>query len=332
MRLKPMLFSAVILLGIGLLLWQAYPLLLFKVSEWQRSFNLELSASLNGLHQQQQAGLSLVLVSFLYGVFHAVGPGHGKFLLTGYLSFEQTKLPQAIKLTLAAAFVQGIVAVVLVSVIVVLFTLSRHYFNLTLKWVERGSFVLMMLFGIYWIYQSRRLFKRTDKRAKAPKILQISRAAQPLSHLNRTTHQHTAHCDTVNCGCGHTHLPSANAMAQAKDWKSQAMLIFSIGLRPCSGAILVLFLAYTLDLYLWGVLSALVMALGTGLSLSLFALLVLVARQKALNLGRWYLSIPSSEKAGLWLKLLVGSAMILFAVTLLHSSWLDNSQNLLFKR
>lgn len=331
MRLKPMLFSAVILLGIGLLLWQAYPLLLFKVSEWQRSFNLELSASLNGLHQQQQAGLSLVLVSFLYGVFHAVGPGHGKFILTGYLSFEQTKLQQAMKLTLVSALVQGLVAISLVSVIVVLFTLSRSYFNLTLKWVERGSFLMMMMFGLYWIYQSRTLWKTraniTNKRVKAPKILQISPITQPLHRVKTECHQHGA-----GCACGHKHLPSADEMAKATDWKSQAMLVFSIGLRPCSGAVLVLFLAYTLDLYLWGVLSALVMAFGTGLSLTLFAWLVLFARNKALKIGKWYLSTTHRRQTGEWLKLLAGIGIIVLALLLLHSGWLDNSQNLLFKR
>lgn len=148
-------------------IYQAYPYLLFKVSEWQREFNVALSEALNRLNEnQQQAGLTLMAVSFIYGVFHAVGPGHGKFILTSYLSFEQTKLPQAVKITLLSALVQGLVAIGLVTIIVVIFTLSRSYFNLALKWVERGSFVVMMLFGLYWCYQALKSVRAKPKAFK----------------------------------------------------------------------------------------------------------------------------------------------------------------------
>ena len=74
-----------------------YPYLLWEVVEWQKVFNLELSNALKTIHQApQQAGLSLMLISFLYGIFHAVGPRHGKFILTSYLSLEKTKLPQTL--------------------------------------------------------------------------------------------------------------------------------------------------------------------------------------------------------------------------------------------
>lgn len=326
--------SAVGMIAVLLLifaLWQLYPSLLFKVSEWQRQFNLELSASLKSLkNHTTSAGISLLIVSFLYGVFHAVGPGHGKFILTGYLSFEQTKLPQAIKITLLSALVQGVVAITLVSVIVVLFTLSRQYFNLTLKWVERGSFLIMIAFGCYWIWQVWRQYRlnQDSKRLNIRKILQISTENRPLApRFSAVNHVHSD-----NCGCGHRHLPSSQEMDKAQDWKSLLMLVFSIGLRPCSGAILVLFLAYTLDLYFWGVVSALAMAVGTGLTLSLFACFVLFARHRAVKAGKWYLSFSSSRNAALILKLLVGGMLIILGVTLFHSSLLDTSTNLLFKR
>lgn len=305
-------------------IYQAYPYLLFKVSEWQREFNVALSGALNRLNEnQQQAGLTLMAVSFIYGVFHAVGPGHGKFILTSYLSFEQTKLPQAVKITLLSALVQGLVAIGLVTIIVVIFTLSRSYFNLALKWVERGSFVVMMLFGLYWCYQA---LKSVRAKPKGFQIRHLQKIA-PKSPLITAHHQHSA-----DCSCGHKHLPSSSEIATATDWKSTLMLIFSIGLRPCSGAILVLFLSYTLDLYLWGVASALLMATGTGLTLTLFACLVLFARRKAVHISGWYLSFSAHKRSVLFGKLLIGLLLIGFGFTLFHSSLLDTSQNLLFKR
>lgn len=311
------------------IIWQYYPTMLFKVSEWQKQFNLTISASLKELKDHsEQAGISLLLVSFLYGIFHAVGPGHGKFILTGYLAIERTKLPQAMKITLLSALVQGLVAVALVSIIVVVFTLSRQYFNFTLKLVERGSFLLMVAFGCYWIWQVLRQYRLQHKGIKIRKILQISIENRPLAPRFSTVN----HVHSDNCGCGHRHLPSNQEMERAQDWKSLLMLVFSIGLRPCSGAILVLFLAYTLDLYIWGVFSALVMALGTGLTLSLFAWFVLFARNQALNLGRWYFSFSDTRNVASVLKVLVGIALIILGIMLFHSSLLDTSTNMIFKK
>lgn len=308
----------------GYLLYTAYPYLLFQVMQWQKSTNFALSAALNALAEHRwQAGVSLMLVSFLYGVFHAVGPGHGKFILSGYLAFEQTRLPQAVKITLISAMVQGAVAVTLVSLFVAVLNLSRHYFNLSILWVERSSFVLMILFGLYWCYQAVQQRKQHCTRQKKPQIY----ALRPLHVATLPAHTHAP-----SCPCGHKHLPSEAELGQAKDWKSAAMLVLSIGIRPCTGAVLVLFLAYTLDLYLWGVAAAIVMALGTGLTLSLFALLVLFARQKAVQASRWYLSQQRSKEAAVGVKLLAGVLLIGLGMLLLHSSALEPMSSPLFRR
>lgn len=319
---------AFVLLGLGGLLYFLYPYLLFQLTEWQREFNQALSATLRELKNAPHAGISLVFISFLYGVFHAVGPGHGKFVLTGYLSFEQSRLPQAIRITLLSALVQGLVAIAIVTLLVAVLTLSRQYVNLTLKRVEQGSFIVLMLFGLYWLYQAKQAAFPSHKRLKVRKILQISAENRPLApRFSTSPHTHSA-----DCGCGHKHLPTAAELDRSGDWRTAAMLIFSIGLRPCSGAVLVLFLAYTLDLYGWGVVSALAMAAGTGLTLSLFACLVLFARNKALRLGKWYLSASFNRRLGIGLKFAAGLMILLLGVLLFHSSLLENSPNLLFKR
>ncbi|QIW15810.1 cobalt transporter [Pasteurellaceae bacterium RH1A] len=313
-----------LLIGVALALYQLYPYLLFQVMDWQRSFNQSLASSLRLIGENsQQAGWILLGVSFLYGVFHAIGPGHGKFILTSYLALEETKLPQAMRLTLLSSLVQGLVAILLVSLIVVAFTLSRSYFNQTLQWVERGSFAIMILFGLYWLYQAT---KSLNKRVKKPKIQQIRPLSQASSALK------PAHIHTENCGCGHQHLPSQGQLEEARGWKEQAMIILSIGARPCTGAILVLFLAYTLDLYPWGMAATLVMSIGTGLTLSLFAYLVLVARQKALSLSRWYFSHQTSQKLALGLKLGLGLVLIGLGILLIHGSFIEANTGSFFKR
>lgn len=310
-----------LLLGLGICvgLYQFYPVVLFQVLEWQKSFNQQLSTALRTIeHNPLQAGLSLLLVSFLYGVFHAVGPGHGKFILTSYLSLEQTKLPQTLKVTWLSAIVQGLVAVGLVTLLVVIFTLSRQHFNLTLKWVERASFALMIAFGLYWLWQSFKPLLQKKARNRPLVIRQI----RPMG----TT---SGQIPSEFCNCGHKHLPSAQEMANIHDWKSMWAVVFSIGLRPCTGAILVLFLAYTLGLYGWGVAAAMIMAVGTGLTLTIFACLVIFARDKAIQTSRWYLSIQHSKQLGLILRCTMGLLLIGFGFTLLHGSFIEATGGLL---
>ncbi|MDD0824728.1 nickel/cobalt transporter [Mannheimia sp. AT1] len=329
MRVNTKLMGGIAVIFLAIFaIYQCYPIILFKVMEWQKVFNTHLSGSLNELGENQsKAGVTLVFISFLYGVFHAVGPGHGKFILTSYLSLEKTKLPQAMKMTFASALVQGLVAVSLVTIIVVIFTLSRQYFNLTLKWVERGSFSIMILFGLYWCYQVLKSMRKTHK----PTIKSI-RFSQNSTQKIPLVRQNIPHVHDENCGCGHKHLPTSEEMKKAKDWKAQLMIILSIGARPCSGAILVLFLSYTLDLYVWGVISAFVMAIGTGFTLSLFAYLVIVARNRAIKVSHWYFSAQTNQKFIWFVKFVVGIALILLGITLFHSSFIDTSSSILFKR
>ncbi|MBS6009298.1 MAG: nickel/cobalt transporter [Haemophilus parahaemolyticus] len=323
-KLKLTAVSLLVLALLAVAVYWVYPLLLHNVILWQKAFNLQLSSSLNQLSQQhQEAGITLIFISFFYGIFHAIGPGHGKFILTSYLALEQSKLRQAVKISLASSIVQGIVAILLVSIIVVAFTLSRTYFNLTLKWVERGSFMLMVLLGIYWIYQAWQGIRPPKLQIRKISPMQMSQEKTPLvSH-----HIHHEHC-----GCGHQHLPSSAQMNQSTGWKSQLFLILSIGSRPCSGAILVLFLSYTLNIYLWGILAALIMALGTGITLTIFALIVVFARHKAVKLTAWYLPTKFNLLIASGLKFLTACVLIGMGILLLHASFVEVAARVIFRK
>ena len=323
-KLKLTAASLLVLALLAVAVYWVYPLLLHNVILWQKAFNLQLSSSLNQLSQQhQEAGITLIFISFFYGIFHAIGPGHGKFILTSYLALEQSKLRQAVKISLASSIVQGIVAILLVSIIVVAFTLSRTYFNLTLKWVERGSFMLMILLGVYWIYQAWQGIRPPKLQIRKISPMQMSQEKTPLvSH-----HIHHEHC-----GCGHQHLPSSVQMNQSTGWKSQLFLILSIGSRPCSGAILVLFLSYTLNIYLWGILATLMMALGTGITLTIFALIVIFTRHKAVQLKMWYFPAKFSFPIASSLKFLTACMLIGMGILLLHSSFIEATTGTIFRR
>ena len=328
-----------LLLGI-LLLASIYlfPWLFSHVVLWQREFNQLISAYLHAIKQQPvYAGSLLILVSFLYGVFHALGPGHGKFIIAGYLATHQTKLARSMQITFFSSLAQGLVAIVAVSVVVLILQLSSAYFNLSQLWLERTAYVLVILLGLNWCWKSgKRLYKQHRQTKQKPQIHRIERRITneirfdapiaPKSAVGISTvfpETHTEHY--ANCGCGHQHIPDPYTLNQNVNIKESVLIILSIGMRPCSGAIFVLFLAYMLDLFAWGMAATLAMSLGTGITLSAFALLVRYARSTAIKIGQWYRRPFADIDIEAVAKCLAGIILIFFALALIYGTTLPVS-------
>lgn len=322
MSMKLRLVYFIFLLFLIFFLAYAFPRLFTQVADWQRLFNQLISDNLHHIQQHSAAaGVTLITASFLYGVIHALGPGHGKFIIASYLSTHESRLKQSIKLSVFSSLTQGIVAVVATSVVLIVLNLSSRYFKLSQLWLERGAFLLLVGLGLYWIYQGSRSRKKTSTT-----LFQINKLT-PLSSSQSVIKNHrafsTEHAPV--CACGHQHLPNAQQLKKAEDWKSQLLVILSIGMRPCSGAIFVLFLSYMLDIYLWGVVATLAMSLGTGLMLALFAALVKYTRHLAITLGNWYGKGFTRYHSEALMKLVAGGIMLFFALALLYGTTLPMS-------
>ncbi|WP_439287289.1 zinc transporter permease subunit ZevB [Lonepinella sp. BR2357] len=320
-KISTILLLCLLIAGITLL----FPYLFKQVVLWQREFNQLLS---DNLHQIKQApiyaGTSLILVSFGYGVFHALGPGHGKFIMTSYLSLHESKILASMRLAFFSSLMQGVVAIVATSIVVVLLNLSSSYFKASQLWLERGAYALIFLLGSQWIIQSGKKIWQIQRK---PKILQIKPVAdnQILKSAVQNPPVFLSYIHDENCGCGHQHLPAEDQLSQANSLKSQWLIILSIGMRPCTGAIFILFLSYMLDLYLWGVVATMAMAVGTGMTLSSFALMVQYARKTAVRVGKWYLSPRIKSQFSHWLKLAFGLLLMGFAVSLIYATTLQSS-------
>ena len=315
-----------------------FPWLFSHVVLWQREFNQIISAYLHAIKQQPvYAGSLLILVSFLYGVFHALGPGHGKFIIAGYLATHQTKLARSMQITFFSSLAQGLVAILAVSVVVLILQLSSAYFNLSQLWLERSAYVLVIFLGLNWCWKSgKRLYKQRRQIKKTPQIHRIKhRIANeirfdgqiaPKSAVGISTvfpETHTEHY--ASCGCGHQHIPDPDALNQNVNTKESVLIILSIGMRPCSGAIFVLFLAYRLDLFAWGMVATFAMSLGTGITLSAFALLVRYTRSTAIKIGQWYRRPFANIDIETVAKCLAGTILIFFALALLYGTTLPIS-------
>ena len=252
-------------------LWQAWPQLMRQSILWQRDVNQQMSGLLKAVADNPTAaGGSLLIFSFLYGVLHALGPGHGKIVITTWLATHPSKLKSSIGITLASSLLQGGVAIALVVGVLTLLQLPARDLHMSSFWLEKGSYALVGVLGLMLCW-------------RALKKLRIL-LRKPTFKAFTPHHVHDAHCG-CGCGCGHQHLPGPTQIQRANDWRARTMIVLSMGMRPCSGAIMVLLFSKVIGVFSWGVASALAMAAGTGLTISSLALLVHGFRQLAVRLS-----------------------------------------------
>ncbi|AHM75367.1 nickel/cobalt transporter [Yersinia hibernica] len=308
-NLWPLLAFLVLLAGAVQLAWLYWPELLFKTVVWQKSMHQQLAQLLQQVKANpHQTGLALMMFSLIYGVLHAMGPGHGKIVIVTYLATHPAQLKNSLKLTFAASILQGGVAILLVTVLLGMLQLSSRYLHQSSFWLEKGSFLLVIVLGVLLCL---RAIKRLYWQIKMLRPQKISiQSIQPLS---------AGHIHSERCGCGHRHMPSAQELQAGDDWRTRLAIVLAMGMRPCSGAIMVLLFAKVIGVYWWGILSAMAMAVGTSLTISLLALFVHYARRLAVHLSRK--RAPAAWGAIAWATLaLTGGLILLFAGVLLYLS------------
>lgn len=286
------LLLAVSIIG-GIWLWRAWPQVLMQSAVWQRSLNLELSRLLQAVAENPAAaGLSLLGFSFVYGVLHALGPGHGKIVITTWLATYPAKLKSSIGLTLAASLLQGLVAIALVVVVLALLQLPACQLHLSSFWLEKGSYLLVGALGLLLCWRALKKLRLLLRR--------------PTFTAFTPHHVHNEHC-----GCGHQHLPAPEQLQAGDDWRARAAIVLSMGMRPCSGAIMVLLFSKVIGVFGWGMAAALAMAAGTSLTITALALLVHGFRQLAIRLSRH--QAPALWKQVSWATLALAGGVILLA-------------------
>lgn len=278
-------------------LWQVWPQVMLKSVIWQREASQQMSALLKAVAvNPAQTGGSLLLFSFAYGVLHALGPGHGKVVITTWLATHRSKVKLSIAVTLCASLLQGLVAIGLVVVLLSLLQLSARQLHLSSYWLEKGSYLLVGVLGVMLCWRAlKRLLLLLRQHALTP--------------------QHGHH---AGCGCGHHHL-AGEELQSSDDWRACLMIVLSMGMRPCSGAIMVLLFSKVIGVFNWGIASALAMAAGTALTITLLALLVISFRQLAIKISGH--RAPVLWRRVGWATLaLAGGTMLLVAALVMYLS------------
>jgi ABC-type nickel/cobalt efflux system permease component RcnA len=240
--------------------------------EKQQSFYRSIAGAIRGIKTGawQTAAWTLMTLSFGYGVFHAAGPGHGKAVISSWLLATESELKRGILISFLSAIIQALSAILIVSILTLFVSRVASSARDVAGFLESGSYAMICGLGLYLIWTAFRAGGHAHHRHD-----------QAHDHAHHHHHDHDDHGHVHDEHCGHAHVPEASQVRG--DWSlSRALSIsFAIGVRPCTGAILVLISAYTLGIYWIGVISTFVMALGTFITVSVIAIIAVFFKKAA---------------------------------------------------
>lgn len=285
----------------------------------QQRINRELATAVRQMKTGSvlDATLMLAFLSFTYGVLHAAGPGHGKAVISSYVLANERTVKRGIMLSFLSAFIQALSAIAIVGVLAVALNATSLQISATERWIETISWGFVALVGAWLLYgQVSSLIKRRRAEAAAAASAHSHHheaGHQPaLAHAHAHGHDHGVcgcghdhghghghahahgdghhhhadhvHADDGSC-CGHAHMPDPKQLEGPLSWSKALAIAFSVGIRPCTGAILVLIFALSQGLLIAGVFATFAMALGTAITVSALASLAVGSRELAKRLA-----------------------------------------------
>jgi nickel/cobalt exporter len=288
--------------------------LLAKQSEFYR----EMSSTIRAAKSDGSAVWTLLAISFAYGIFHAAGPGHGKAVISSYLVANQETARRGIVLSFASALMQSLVAVAIVAIFAWLLNATAKTMCGAEKVIEIASYALIAAFGAGLVWtKGGGFFRALQARQPALRPAMALAAAAPHdhghghddhhhdhAHAHDLAHAHVAHHDhghdhddhghddhghdhdhVHDEHCGHSHGPTPSELAGPGGWRRGFGAILTVGIRPCSGAILVLVFALAQGLFWAGIAATFVMGLGTAITVATIAVIAVSAKDLAQRLS-----------------------------------------------
>jgi len=287
--------------------------LLSKQSEFYR----EMSSTIRAAKSDGSAVWTLLAISFAYGIFHAAGPGHGKAVISSYLVANQETARRGIVLSFASALMQSLVAVVIVGICAWLLNATAKTMCGAEKAIEIVSYALIAAFGARLVWTKGGGFIRA---LQAPRPVPAM-ALAAVAHHDHGGQGHGHHDHGHDHGhvhdehCGHSHGPAPGELAGPGGWQRGFGAILAVGIRPCSGAILVLVFALAQGLFWAGIAATFVMGLGTAITVATIAVVAVSAKDLARRLsgtkeGRGALFMRGVEFGAAGLVLLFGVGLL----------------------
>lgn len=260
----------------------------------QAEFYRMMSGAIRAAKADGSAAWTLLGISFAYGIFHAAGPGHGKAVISSYLVANDETWKRGIVLSFASAILQAFTAIAIVGVAAVLLGATAKVMGDTVRVIEIVSYALIVLIGLRLLWVKGLAFLKLLRPAPAVHAHHDHGHDHTHGHAHDHSHDHAPahhdHGDEAHAW-GHAHTPEPNELTGKHWWKRGLAAIVAVGLRPCSGAIIVLVFALAQGLFWIGVASTFAMGLGTAITVAGIATIAVGARGIA---GRWAKAKPGT--------------------------------------
>jgi len=280
---------------------------LAKQAEYYRA----LGAMIRAAKVDGSAPVGLLGLSFLYGILHAAGPGHGKAVISSYLIANEETWRRGVVLSFASALVQALIAILIVGIAAVLIGATAKMLGNTVRWIETASYLLIIALGARLLWVKGKGFVAALRETLAPAAALVPAGAgvalDPAAalatparhpgddghhpHAGSSSHGHRGHHhhhgrNHAHGPCDHSHGPEPETLAGRGGWTRGISAIVAVGLRPCSGAVLVLVFAFAQGLFPLGIAATLVMGLGTAMTVAAIATFAVFAKGLALRVAR----------------------------------------------
>jgi nickel/cobalt exporter len=230
--------------AISLPAWMAGPIA--AVAKIQRDLNETISSKIREVketHSRRELAV-ILLLAFAYGVFHALGPGHGKMVVASYLMARRERIVDGIIVGSLISVVQGLSAIMMVGVLALVLQLGQLELFGQTTLVEAVSYALIALIGLRMFHQAVTGKPHDHNHSHAEMPIEPETPLRPVS-------RHAG----------------------------KFRLAFAAGLVPCGSAIIVMLFALANHALAIGVEAAIAMSLGMAITVSLIGVASVVARK-----------------------------------------------------
>lgn len=167
----------------------------------------------------------ILAVSFIYGLVHALGPGHGKMVIASYFLVKGTKMKDAFKAGFLTSLIHTISALVITFTLYIFFenTITKYFSQINTN-MYKVSAIFIILIAFFLLYET---YKDRNEEEKIQRI----------------------------------------------ENKSLLAVTMSIGIVPCPGVMSIVLFSIILGYINLGILSAIFMSIGMGITISLAAII-----------------------------------------------------------
>jgi nickel/cobalt exporter len=240
----------------------------------QAGFHRELVTLVRAISKEGSPILlwGLVSTSFFYGVFHAAGPGHGKAVISAYMLASKAPLRRGISLAFLCAGVQAVMAVAVILVLSQVFSLAGKAMQIS-RFFEIASFAAVGLIGV-WI------------------LVRLLRGQSGCGHDHSNDHLESLHHESDHSHeHDHSHAHDSHACCSSHEQEAKTArrsiwaMVVAVGIRPCTGAVLVLLFSLSAGIFVWGLVATFAMALGTAITVAALAGVSVFVRDTGLALS-----------------------------------------------